>query len=1339
VNCPEKPKFVLISRRFDAVIFDLDGVITDTATLHAAAWKEMFDDALNEISTPAGGKQAPFDKKEDYLRYVDGKPRRDGVVDFLASRQIELPDGQADDSPDKLTVYGLGNRKNQLFQQKLKDDGAKVYASSVRLIRELRACDVKTGVVSSSKNCRDILETAGITDLFETIVDGRDAAEQNLDGKPAPDIFLAAARQLGVRPQRAAVVEDALAGVQAGKLGRFACVIGVDRNEQKAALQEHGADVVVSDLCEISVDDRPPDTGTRKGLPSALHHANEIYSHLAGRTLAVFLDYDGTLTPIVRRPQDADLSKNMREILRKLAQRCPVAIVSGRDLKDVRERVDIDGLYYAGSHGFDIAGPGGGRHEHPKAIPLLPELDRAEKALRKRLPEIQGCRIERKKFSIAVHYREVAEGEVSAVEDGVEAIHAECSGLRLSGGKKIFELQPDVKWHKGRAVRWLLEEALKLDCSTVMPVYIGDDVTDEDAFQELRNDGIGIRVDDAEVKDSAARYQLRDPQEVRQFLLKLGDKLQQTEDLRAWRLVYDGYEPQEEKLREALCTLGNGYFATRGAGAESADDGIHYPGTYLAGGYNRLKSEKAGRIIENEDLVNMPNWLPLNFRIEHGDWFDLSRVEVLKYCQELDIRHGILVRTIRFVDDQRRVSRLIERRFVHMRRPHLAGLETTLIAENWSGRIEFRSALEGRVVNNGVERYRDLNNLHLTPRESGQPEEDTVFLKMETNQSELRVALAARTQVFKTGKPLSVERDTLQETGFVSQIFEVALEVNAAVTVEKIVSLYTSRDPAIAECGLAARRAISAAGSFKRLLQSHIRAWDHLWQRFEIELENRKSRTENRIGMIVHLYVFHLLQCTSMNTMSMDLDVGVPSRGWHGEAYRGHIFWDELFIFPMINLRLPEITRELLMYRYRRLDAARENARQAGFRGAMFPWQSGSNGREESQQVHLNPKSGRWIADNSHLQRHVNAAVAYNLYHYYQVTRDTEFMAFYGAEMMLEIARFWASVAQYNTELDRYEILGVMGPDEYHDAYPEAERPGLNNNAYTNIMAVWVLHRAREVLDLLPEDVRREVCGKLDLCAEEFRLWEDIGRKMRVVFHDDGIISQFEGYDQLEEFDWEAYRKKYDDIQRLDRILEAEDDTPNRYKASKQADVLMLFYLLSAEELAEIFEQLGYPFEYETIPKNIDYYRQRTSHGSTLSRVVHSWVLARSDRSRSWKLFCEALQSDVADIQGGTTPEGIHLGAMAGTVDLLQRGYTGIVTRGDVLYFNPCLPEDLSRLKQIIRYRSHFLEIEMTPDILRVSTIRGSEESMKIGVYDKTYELPPGSGREFSLKDSHGP
>ncbi|HZE21765.1 MAG TPA: glycosyl hydrolase family 65 protein, partial [Desulfobaccales bacterium] len=451
---------------------------------------------------------------------------------------------------------------------------------------------------------------------------------------------------------------------------------------------------------------------------------------------------------------------------------------------------------------------------------------------------------------------------------------------------------------------------------------------------------------------------------------------------------------------------------------------------------------------------------------------------------------------------------------------------------------------------------------------------------------------------------------------------------------------------------------------------------------------------------VLHLYMFHVLQTSSLHTL--DLDVGIPSRGWHGEAYRGHIFWDEIFVFPLLNFRLHEITRALLQYRYRRLEAARRHAAASGFRGALYPWQSGSSGREESQKIHLNPDSGHWIPDNTHLQYHVNSAIAYNIYHYYQVTEDMEFMAFYGAEMLLEIARFWGNIATYNEDLERFEILGVVGPDEYHTGYPGVDKPGLNNNAYTNLMAVWVLSRTLELFDLLPQDRSRELCEGLNLRKDELDRWRHISTKMFVPFHGDGIISQFQGYDDLEEFDWQGYREKYGDIQRLDRILEAENDTPNRYKLSKQADVLMLFYLFSSEQLRELFERLGYPFKYETIPNNINYYKERTSHGSTLSRVVHSWVLVRSDRAGSWELFTQALQSDIADIQGGTTPEGIHLGAMAGVVDLMQRAYTGLEARGHVLYFNPALPAELGRLLLRIRYRFHSLIVEITPEKLKI-------------------------------------
>ena len=319
------------------------------------------------------------------------------------------------------------------------------------------------------------------------------------------------------------------------------------------------------------------------------------------------------------------------------------------------------------------------------------------------------------------------------------------------------------------------------------------------------------------------------------------------------------------------------------------------------------------------------------------------------------------------------------------------------------------------------------------------------------------------------------------------------------------------------------------------------------------------------------------------------------------------------------------------------------------------------------------------------------------------------------------------------TGLGRYEIVGVMGPDEYHDGYVGATEPGLDNNAYTNVMAVWVLCRGLEVVDLLAEPRRSELLARLSLEPSELTHWDDVSRRMRVVFHEDGIISQFEGYEDLAELDWDAYRARYGDISRLDRILEDEGKTPNSYKASKQADVLMLFYLLSADDLGSIFQRLGYPFDSGTILRSIDYYLPRTSHGSTLSRVVHSWVLARSDRDRSWEFFGGALHSDLHDTQGGTTREGVHLGVMAGTVDLLQRCYLGVETRDDVIWFDPRLPRQLRTLSLDICYRRHWVHATVADGRLTVSVSNWGEGGVRVGLAGEVTELSPGDSRQMVL------
>ena len=260
-------------------------------------------------------------------------------------------------------------------------------------------------------------------------------------------------------------------------------------------------------------------------LPSALNLIDEIIAGTDGKRLAVFLDYDGTLTPIVSHPEDAWLSESMRQTLQSLAARVPVAILSGRDLDDVRGRVLVDGIVYAGSHGFDIAGAGGLRRELGAAY--LPVLDAAETELREALDEIPDAQLERKHFSVAAHYRNVNENDAFRVALAVDAVAARHRELRKMDGKKVYELLPDIDWNKGKAVLWLLE-TLDLARGKVLPIYIGDDRTDEDAFWTLKSRGIGILVSE-QSQVTAANYWLRNPDEVERFLQKITDRLHTTE------------------------------------------------------------------------------------------------------------------------------------------------------------------------------------------------------------------------------------------------------------------------------------------------------------------------------------------------------------------------------------------------------------------------------------------------------------------------------------------------------------------------------------------------------------------------------------------------------------------------------------------------------------------------------------------------------------------------------------------------------------------------------------------------------------------------------------------
>lgn len=1056
----------LSREQYHAAIFDMDGVVTRTASTHAVAWKELFDLFLQRYSAEHSIPFKPFDIQTDYRLYIDGKPRLEGIRSFLKAREITIPEGTDADSSQAETVHGLGKRKNELFLQKLRSQPVEIFQSTVEAIQCLRTHGIKVAVISASRNATEVLRSAGVLDLFDAKVDGLDTERLQLKGKPAPDVFCEAARELGTDAAHSIVFEDAIAGVQAGAAGDFALVIGINRDNQADLLKSNGAHIVVSDLKELDIQLEP--------LPKPTPH---------------------------------------------------------------------------------------------KANP--------------------------------------------------------------------------------------------------------------------------------------------------------------------WQLIYEGYDPTQEGTRETLCTLGNGYFATRGALFSEHDDGIHYPGTYLAGVYNRLKSEVENRVVENEDLVNLPNWLPLTFRINGGPWFHIDEADILSYYQVLNLKQGVLHRKIRFRNPEGQETTLSEQRLVHMQYQHLAGLQLTITPVNWHGTLEVECLLDGRVVNNNVPSFQGLNNKHLQPLESQIREDGTLFLKMRTNQSDIRVAQAARVAICHNNRASDNVSEIIQEPDRIGKRYTLEVSPQDTIVIEKVMAFYTSRDDAISECGLEACIAIKHAPCFDKLLASQQKIWQHLWERFDVEIETTHTDEQALPSMLIRLHIFHLLQTASPN--SVDLDTNIPAKGLHGEGYRGHIFWDNTFVFPFLNFRMPDITESLLKYRYRRLDKAKILALHNGFRGALYPWQSGSDGREESPALVYSSKIQQWLPDYTHLQRHVNASIVYNIWEYYQVTGDTDFLFFYGAEIVIEIARFWISACTYNPQNGRYEIRQVVGPDEYHQWYVGRETPGIDNNAYTNIMAVWCLCKALEVLDLMPDDHRKGLTDRLELSEQELQHWHDVSHKIRVDFFGKGIISQFEGYDALEEFPWVEFRKKHGSFDNLTEVAAAEGYMLDRYKIAKQADVLMLFYLFSAESLREMFGRLGYNLTSEAIPLNVDYYSRRTVHGSSLSRIANAWVLSRSHRKQSWNLFMEALQSDVITKQQNGTREGIHMGAMGGTLDLIQRCYTGLELRNEVLWFNPTLPRSLRNMKFCIHYRGNQLQVNINHALMSIQVSESRAHAIQVGFQDRVYTMHVGRTYHISL------
>ncbi len=497
----------------EAVIFDLDGVITQTRIAHKKAWKKLFDWFFEQEDH----SEQPSMTDEDYEIYIDGKPRYHGVESFLESRNIELPFGQPIEDAGTKSICALGNKKNTFFNQIIDQEGVEVFADAIEKLKQWRSEGLKTAIVSSSKNCKKIIEKAGIDDLFDVRVDGITSEEENLSGKPNPDIFLNAAKKIDCEPHRSVVFEDAISGVKAGQKGYFGLVVGVSRSNQHDQLLDNGADISIDDFSKLNLYDKQLQETyfSWQGKP-VFSSGSKIFDQLKSRKPAFFLDYDGTLTPIVAKPDQAIISDEMKKVLKKLAERFTVAVVTGRDKENVEELVGLDELIYAGSHGYIITGPNGLYMEHPDSKEIIPTLDKIEKEITGILQEkTQGTQIDRKKYAIGIHYRNARPEDEETVKNTVEQMINKYKGYKAGAGKKILEIKPDKDWHKGKAVEWILK-ALKLNKEEVIPVFIGDDITDEDGFRQIKEDGIGILVGGHGQKTDA-QYSLKNVFQVKEF------------------------------------------------------------------------------------------------------------------------------------------------------------------------------------------------------------------------------------------------------------------------------------------------------------------------------------------------------------------------------------------------------------------------------------------------------------------------------------------------------------------------------------------------------------------------------------------------------------------------------------------------------------------------------------------------------------------------------------------------------------------------------------------------------------------------------------------------------
>jgi len=747
---------------------------------------------------------------------------------------------------------------------------------------------------------------------------------------------------------------------------------------------------------------------------------------------------------------------------------------------------------------------------------------------------------------------------------------------------------------------------------------------------------------------------------------------------RSWLLIKKGFDPAREHEIESLFALANGYIGSRGSLPEGSS--VSLPATFLAGVFERPPGSEPA-------LAVAPDWSEIQVFVA-GEELSLDQGKVLESVRWLNLRRGVLFHTWRHSDNMGRITRLHFRRFVSLADPHALVESVTFVPENYSARVAIEGTVDAAV--NGLEGVQpsrievvsvSSENLLQTRSDGSLPVLVARTLSPETTMAFALVIL------FAAPEGTSASRVILRQEEAIGERWEWDAKIGLTYRLDKLVSVYTSRDvPAPVQAAVEHLTHMVPKGA-AGLLREHARAWRVRWKASDVRIEG-----DQEAQRAIRFALYHLIAAANPN----DERVSIGARALTGEAYKGHVFWDtEIYMLPFFVFTYPEAARALLMYRYHTLPAARDKARTAGYRGALYAWESADTGEEVAPPIILTP-DGELVPILSRTQeQHISADIVYAVWQYWQVSGDDRFFQDAGAEILLETARFWASRVQLEED-GCYHIRQVMGPDEYHES--------VDDNAYTNVMAKWNLERAEETVRILRErwpTQAERLLATTGIQSEEPGEWLAIAEKMYTGLDPTtGLFEQFRGYFQLEEIDLAAYEPR---TAPMDVLLGREAIA--RSQVIKQPDVVMLIYLLWDRFPPEVREA------------NFRYYEPRCSHGSSLSPSIHALVAARlGDQELAEKYFRQAEEIDLADNMGNAAG-GVHAGALGGLWQAIIFGAGGLQPRADGLALDPHLLSHWQGLRFPVQWRKRHVRVAITstPSAVEVTLDDGEPLTVTLG------------------------